>query len=307
MWFLLPSCSSAMAIRKNTTRLAQILMLNYGSNHQFQCLLGRGGGVSHTTNRFIGPIWMSYHSTQLWHYLPRESIRVSRWRLPPPSSDASNKSRLWPCFWRTGYRLVGSKGPFLGFYQFSEAAHRVQRNILLTGSLVYYKRFSLGSSQRKSCWGRGAAWGWGGWLAKGEGLWCPLQVPLSLRPHLLTAQKLSKPHPFGFWRRKWQPTPAFLPGKSHGRRNLVGYSPWCRKESDTTEQLHFLSSLWHRHGWFSHWPQPLSFTWRSGSGTKNSNLVITFCSWQPAPILAVSSTWQKTPLSPSSHKTFQGL
>ena len=42
------------------------------------------------------------------------------------------------------------------------------------------------------------------------------------------------------WRRKWQPTPVFLPGKSHGRRNLVGYSPWGRKESDTTEQLHFL-------------------------------------------------------------------
>ena len=28
------------------------------------------------------------------------------------------------------------------------------------------------------------------------------------------------------WRRKWQPTPVFLPGKSHGHRSLVGYSPW---------------------------------------------------------------------------------
>ena len=36
-----------------------------------------------------------------------------------------------------------------------------------------------------------------------------------------------------------QPTPVFLPGESHGRRSLVGYSPWGRKESDTTEQLHF--------------------------------------------------------------------
>ena len=41
-----------------------------------------------------------------------------------------------------------------------------------------------------------------------------------------------------FRRRKWQPTPVFLPGKSHGRWNLVGYCPWGRKESDTTEQLH---------------------------------------------------------------------
>ena len=39
------------------------------------------------------------------------------------------------------------------------------------------------------------------------------------------------------WRRKWHPTPAFMPGKSHGQRSLVDYSPWGLKESDTTEQL----------------------------------------------------------------------
>ena len=38
-----------------------------------------------------------------------------------------------------------------------------------------------------------------------------------------------------------QSTPVLLPGKSHGQRSLVGYSPWGCKESDTTEQLHFLS------------------------------------------------------------------
>ena len=43
------------------------------------------------------------------------------------------------------------------------------------------------------------------------------------------------------WRRKLQPAPVFLPGKSHGWRGLVGYSPWGCKESDTTEQLHFTS------------------------------------------------------------------
>ena len=37
------------------------------------------------------------------------------------------------------------------------------------------------------------------------------------------------------WRRAWQPTPVFLPGESYGQRSLVGYSPWGRKESDTTE------------------------------------------------------------------------
>ena len=40
-----------------------------------------------------------------------------------------------------------------------------------------------------------------------------------------------------FWWREWQPTPAFLPGESHGQRSLVGYSPWGHKESDTTEWL----------------------------------------------------------------------
>ena len=31
------------------------------------------------------------------------------------------------------------------------------------------------------------------------------------------------------WRRKWQPMPVFMPGKSHGQRSLVGYSPWDHK------------------------------------------------------------------------------
>ena len=44
-------------------------------------------------------------------------------------------------------------------------------------------------------------------------------------------------------RRQWQPTPIFLPGKSHGRRNLVGCSPWCCNESDTSKQLPFHFSL----------------------------------------------------------------
>ena len=40
------------------------------------------------------------------------------------------------------------------------------------------------------------------------------------------------------WRRKWQPTPVFLPGKFHGQRSLVGYSSQNHKESDMTEQTH---------------------------------------------------------------------
>ena len=44
-------------------------------------------------------------------------------------------------------------------------------------------------------------------------------------------------------RRQWHPTPALLPGESHGQKSLVGCSPWGCWELDTTEQLHFHFSL----------------------------------------------------------------
>ena len=48
---------------------------------------------------------------------------------------------------------------------------------------------------------------------------------------------------FTHWRRKWQPTPVFLPGESQGRGSLLGCRLWGRTESDTTERLHFHFSL----------------------------------------------------------------
>ena len=45
------------------------------------------------------------------------------------------------------------------------------------------------------------------------------------------------------WRRQWHPTPILLPGKSHGRRSLVGCNPWGHWGSDMTERLHFHFSL----------------------------------------------------------------
>ena len=55
-------------------------------------------------------------------------------------------------------------------------------------------------------------------------------------------QNFQSVHSF-MWRRQWQPTPVLLPGKSHGRRSLVGCSPWSRYELDTTKWLHFHFSL----------------------------------------------------------------
>ena len=45
------------------------------------------------------------------------------------------------------------------------------------------------------------------------------------------------------WRRKWKPTPVFLPGKCHGHRSLAGYSPWHCKESEMTERLNSNNSI----------------------------------------------------------------
>ena len=48
-------------------------------------------------------------------------------------------------------------------------------------------------------------------------------------------------------RRAWQPTPIFLPGEPHGQRSLAGYSPYGRKELDTTE----VTQHTHKHGSFA--------------------------------------------------------
>ena len=50
------------------------------------------------------------------------------------------------------------------------------------------------------------------------------------------------------WRRKWQPTPVFLPGEPHGQRSLAGYSPWGCKELDTTEATELACT--HLHCWW---------------------------------------------------------
>ena len=72
-------------------------------------------------------------------------------------------------------------------------------------------------------------------------IWCPVGLPLVAqwyRIHLWYRRLefdpwVGKIH----WRRKWQPTPVFLPAKSPAQRSLAGYSPWGHKELDTSEWL----------------------------------------------------------------------
>ena len=60
------------------------------------------------------------------------------------------------------------------------------------------------------------------------------------------------------WRRKWQPTPAFLPGKFHGQGSLGSYSPWDHKESDMTQQLNNNNIQKGKLSWYS---TKLSIPW----------------------------------------------
>ena len=71
--------------------------------------------------------------------------------------------------------------------------------------------------------------GWGDPLEKGKATHCSI---MAWRIPWTTVQGVAKN-----WRRKCQPTPLFLPGKSHGQKSLAGYSTWGCKESDMTEQL----------------------------------------------------------------------
>ena len=50
---------------------------------------------------------------------------------------------------------------------------------------------------------------------------------------------------FMHWRRKWQPTPVFLPGESQGRGSLLGCRLWGHTQSDVTEATYQLSSTWY--------------------------------------------------------------
>ena len=69
-----------------------------------------------------------------------------------------------------------------------------------------------------------------------------LRTQVNPRPTHLWGKKASIIAPVR--RRQWHPTPVLMPGKSHGRRSLVGGSPGGRRESDQTDRFHFHFSLW---------------------------------------------------------------
>ena len=121
--------------------------------------------------------------------------------------------------------------------------------------LTHWKR--LWCWERLGAGGEGDDSGWDGWMASltrwtwvwvnSKSWWC------TGRPGVLRFMGLQRVgHDWvtelnwisdNNWRRQWHHTPVLLPGKSHGRRSLVGCSPWGHEGSDTTEWLHFHFSL----------------------------------------------------------------
>ena len=99
---------------------------------------------------------------------------------------------------------------------------------------------------------------WFGTCKNKDCSWSPWKGPYQALPHYLDGDQTSGAWALGTHfkrktsfdicshtnqRRQWYPTPVLLPGKFHGRRSLVGCSPWGRKESDRTARLHFHFSL----------------------------------------------------------------
>ena len=101
-----------------------------------------------------------------------------------------------------------------------------------------WRAMDRGVSQKKQK--QSKAWNFFHCLGRRSFLFLPGKIPYSCgqrEKHLPTMQETRVRSWVGKipWRRKWQPNPVLLPGKSHGRRSLVGYSPWGCKESGVTK------------------------------------------------------------------------
>ena len=69
------------------------------------------------------------------------------------------------------------------------------------------------------------------------------------------------------WRRKWQPTPVLLPGKFHGQRSLVGYSPWGGIESDTMSMHMRMCAHTHTHTQVRSWASQVALEVKNQSAS----------------------------------------
>ena len=88
------------------------------------------------------------------------------------------------------------------------------------------------------------------------------------------------------WRREWQPTPVFLPGKFHGQRSLVGYSPQGHQEADT---FLFTFTCMHEHMSTTWYCYHVLYTW--GNGGAEADDLATASQWKTAPAGVTLGRW----------------
>ena len=84
------------------------------------------------------------------------------------------------------------------------------------------------------------------WLLKSTMAQMVKNLPAKQETQIQSLEGLEIP-----WRRKWLPTPLFLPGKSYGQRSLVDYSSWGCKELDTTEATNMQDTHKGMNFWYS--------------------------------------------------------
>ena len=112
--------------------------------------------------------------------------------------------------------------------------------------------------------------GSGSWKLSGSRA---LSLPSFLPCHPSGTSFCSQVPPSPCWRRKCQPPSIFIPGKSHGQRSLVGYSPWGHKESNTTEWLNNKTPP--EHLWFLYFSATgLHCVWRKGERRQSCRLAL---------------------------------
>ena len=126
-----------------------------------------------------------------------------------------NQSRVGrPSKWRPAFYLLWARIPIT--HQSGRSRQWWVRNQSLFGPFLGQPMFSGPGSLK--------TWSWASLVA--------LRLRICLPVQETRVQSLVRKIP---WKRKWQPTPVFLPGTSHGQKSLAGYSPWGHKELDATE------------------------------------------------------------------------
>ena len=173
-------------------------------------------------NQWVSSNWIRdlWGDTRAWGWF------LGKWINTPCGTNAGRLSSLWinrtlTMKWTVKRRQVGNKS--------------MRSDAILTRVKKFSQCFPhsepldtwclISDSRNRGYWGQ--IWGFPGG-ASGKEPAC------QGKRHKRWVWSLGHEDP---WRWKCQPTPVFLPGKFHGQRSLVGYSPWGLKELDTTEQL----------------------------------------------------------------------